>query len=74
MKISKQDLVRFCLSTIFVTVVYLNTVAQNPGSQKLFHATFFTPVKSFISPEGPAVNKAGIVYAVNFQNKGSIGQ
>jgi len=43
-------------------------------SQKLFQSSFFTPAKSFVSPEGPAVNRAGILYVVNYLHKGTIGK
>src|SRR5687767_1616871 len=52
------------------------TEAQNlPTSQELFKSSVFTPVKSFTSgAEGPAVDKEGILYAVNFSREGTIGK
>lgn len=40
----------------------------------LFKATAFTPPGSFTSgAEGPAVDKAGVLYAVNYNHEGSVG-
>lgn len=48
--------------------------AQSPDPD-LFKSTAFTPPKSFPSGvEGPAVSTSGIVYAVNFGERGTIGQ
>jgi gluconolactonase len=53
----------------------LSACAKNPSSPELFKSTLFTPVNSFTSGvEGPAVDKDGIVYAVNFAHEGSIGR
>ncbi|NEW83933.1 MAG: SMP-30/gluconolactonase/LRE family protein [Mariniphaga sp.] len=50
-------------------------VAQKSASQALFKSSLFTPVNSFTSGvEGPAVDKSGNVYAVNFNHQGTIGQ
>ncbi len=44
-------------------------------AEELFKSTVFTPVNGFTSGvEGPAVDKAGMVYAVNFGKQGTIGQ
>ena len=41
----------------------------------LFTASAFTPVHSFTSgAEGPAVDKAGVLYAVNMEREGTIGE
>ncbi|HTE09079.1 MAG TPA: hypothetical protein VK628_09930, partial [Flavitalea sp.] len=45
---------------------------QNNGAD-LYKASILTPVNSFLSDvEGPAVDNEGILYAVNFQKKGTI--
>lgn len=44
-------------------------------SDDLFKSSLFTPVNSFTAgAEGPAVDKAGTLYAVNFGQEGTIGQ
>src|SRR5690606_14302805 len=44
-------------------------------SPKLYKASVLTPLNGFTSGiEGPGVDKAGILYAVNFARKGTIGQ
>ncbi|WP_421828841.1 SMP-30/gluconolactonase/LRE family protein [Larkinella sp.] len=44
-------------------------------AEELFKSTVFTPVNGFTSGvEGPAVDKSGTVYAVNFGKQGTIGQ
>lgn len=46
-----------------------------PMTQELFKSSVFTPVKSFTSgAEGPAVDKEGTLYAVNFSREGTIGK
>ena len=43
-------------------------------SGELFKSSAFTPPKSFTSgAEGPGVDRAGILYAVNFDHEGTIG-
>ena len=44
-------------------------------NKELFKSSVFTPVKSFTSgAEGPAVDKDGNLYAVNFSREGTIGK
>jgi sugar lactone lactonase YvrE len=44
-------------------------------NEELFKSSAFTPEKSFTSgAEGPAVDKAGVLYAVNLQRQGTIGR
>src|SRR4051812_32928126 len=51
----------------------LTSCAQKPIQKELFKASLFTPEKSFLSDvEGPAVDKDGNLYAVNFEKKGTI--
>ena len=63
--------------SLFLLLVgfFLSTVAQKSTSRELFKSIVFTPIKSFTGGvEGPAVDKSGIVYAVNFHHQGTIGQ
>lgn len=67
----------FCKCIGLVTVI--TTLAgcgltKKQRSQKLFQPFLFTPVKSFISPEGPATDRDGMLYAVNYSRKGTIGK
>ena len=48
---------------------------QQPVADDLFKSSAFTPNKSFTAgAEGPAVDRAGMLYAVNFAREGTIGQ
>ncbi|WP_206022500.1 SMP-30/gluconolactonase/LRE family protein [Pseudoflavitalea sp. G-6-1-2] len=60
--------------TAMVLLLGLNACAQQPAKE-LFKATVLTPVNSFTSDvEGPAVDKNGVLYAVNFQKQSTIGK
>lgn len=60
------------ISFFMLAVVSCNESNQ---SSELFQSKIFTPVNSFTSgAEGPAVDKDGNLYAVNFQKEGSIGK
>lgn len=64
-------------SSLFLLLAGLSLVggAQKSNTRELFKSSLFTPVNSFTSgAEGPAVDKAGTVYAVNFNHQGSVGQ
>mgnify|MGYP002378004652 CR=1 FL=1 len=51
------------------------TNAQKATSEKLYSSSIFTPAHGFTSGvEGPAGDKEGMVYAVNFEKQGTIGQ
>src|SRR5579875_1638220 len=51
------------------------TDAQKHTRDVLFQSSSFTPAHSFTSgAEGPAVDKNGNIYAVNFQQEGTIGE
>jgi gluconolactonase len=63
-----------CKAVIVIGMVGCAAITRQQTSQKLFQSSAFTPVKSFISPEGPVVDKAGILYAVNFARKGTVGR
>lgn len=60
--------------TAMVLLLGLSACAQQP-TKELFKATVLTPVNSFTSDvEGPAVDKNGVLYAVNFQKQSTIGK
>lgn len=60
---------------IFVCSLALAGCAQQNKIADAFKASTFTPEKSFTSGcEGPAVDKNGNVYAVNFGKEGTIGK
>ena len=64
--LSRAAIVAVSISSFF------SCVAQRTD---LFKATVFTPVNAFTSGvEGPAVDKNGDIYAVNFQKEGTIGK
>ena len=51
------------------------TNGQNETSKKLYSSSVFTPAHGFTSGvEGPAGDKEGMVYAVNFEKQGTIGK
>ena len=64
------------LKFLFVVMgISCNGTQNLPASQELFKSSVFTPVNSFTSgAEGPAVDKDGILYAVNFSREGTIGR
>jgi len=76
MKSKTRNLFRstICLLLLAVTSAGCAFLHKKQASQRLFQSSFFTPAKSFISPEGPAVDRTGILYAVNYDHKGTIGQ
>ena len=52
-----------------------NSARKVADTTPLFQSKTFTPPKSFTSgAEGPAVDKSGTLYAVNFAHEGTIGQ
>lgn len=63
------------LSTLWL--IEDSCVSSGAGKSKnniLFKATLFTPANSFThGVEGPAVDKSGNIYAVNFSHEGTIG-
>jgi len=64
------------LNFLIVLTVISCTESKNMSVNKeLFKSSVFTPAKSFTSgAEGPAVDKDGILYAVNFSHEGTIGK
>jgi gluconolactonase len=68
-------LFRQMLLSLFLAGLTLTAGAQKTSSPELFKSSLFTPVNSFTSGvEGPAVDKAGTLYAVNFNRQGTIGR
>lgn len=50
-------------------------ISFTPADDELFKSRAFTTANSFTAgAEGPAVDKAGMLYAVNFEREGTIGQ
>jgi sugar lactone lactonase YvrE len=73
LKIHFMSALRFLLLSIFIGLSFV-AGAQKPTLRELFKSSVFTPVKSFTSGmEGPAIDRSGIVYAVNFHHQGTIG-
>ena len=65
----KKTLTSFVLSA---AIISCNT-AQEPATKERYHSVAFTPDKSFTGgAEGPAVDNAGNVYAVNYAKEGTI--
>lgn len=59
---------------IGVTVVACNTAEQKKATQELYKSTALTADSSFTGgAEGPAVDKAGNLYAVNYTKEGTVG-
>jgi sugar lactone lactonase YvrE len=66
---------RRLLLPALLTGIAINSNAQSADTSTLFKSSLFTPVKSFTNGvEGPAVDKDGNVYAVNFNHDGTIGK
>ncbi len=60
---------------IMITAISCNGSKNNSAVEELFKPSVFTPVNSFTSgAEGPAVDKDGNLYAVNFSREGTIGK
>ena len=67
----------FSIGAILVTFVGItcNTAKQSKGSQELYQSSALTAVNSFTSgAEGPAVDRGGNLYAVNFSKEGTVGK
>ncbi|MEP7374306.1 MAG: SMP-30/gluconolactonase/LRE family protein [Chitinophagaceae bacterium] len=60
-------------SLSIITLISCNEAQKPVASQELFKSSAFTPPKSFTGgAEGPAVDKDGNLYAVNFSREGTI--
>lgn len=67
--------VPFSLVHLFILGLFLTTFSQNSDLTELYKSTVFTPANLFTSGiEGPAVDKSGMIYAVNFNHQGTIGK
>ena len=65
---------RFVLSFLYFGTA-LASLAQESHSHELFNSQIFTPLNSFTNGvEGPAVDKTGNLFAVNYNHQGTIGQ
>lgn len=67
----------FSICTILVTFVGItcNTTKQNKASHELYQSSALTAINSFTSgAEGPAVDRDGNLYAVNYSKEGTIGK
>ena len=59
---------------VMIAGISCNGSKNNSATEELFKPSIFTPVNSFTSgAEGPAVDKDGNLYAVNFSREGTIG-
>lgn len=60
---------------LFLIGCSLSVGAQKSPAPELFKSSVFTAVKTFTTGvEGPAVDKSGNIYAVNFVHQGTIGR
>ena len=60
---------------VMIAGISCNGSKNNSATEELFKPSIFTPVNSFTSgAEGPAVDKDGNLYAVNFSREGTIGK
>src|SRR5436189_2619625 len=64
----------FYFLIVFVAIA-CNTTKQKKTSEELYKSSDLTAVNSFTSgAEGPAVDKDGNLYAVNYSKEGTIGK
>lgn len=60
---------------IFLCGLFQTTHSQSSGSGKLYTSSVFTPAHGFTPGiEGPAGDKDGMVYVVNFEKQGTVGK
>lgn len=60
---------------VFLCVIFQTANGQSSSSGKLYKASVFTPAHGFTPGiEGPASDKKGMIYAVNFEKQGTIGK
>ena len=68
-------MLKFTSPLLFFILLTLFSCTVIKKSQHPFEAKLFTPINSFTSgAEGPAVDKEGNLYAVNFLKEGTIGK
>lgn len=71
--ISGSTIIKLLSLTFLIVETASDNQAQPAGD--LYKSSVFTPAHSFTSgAEGPAVDKNGVLYAVNFEKQGTIGQ
>jgi len=63
------------LALLLITALSCNASRRTAAQTgEIFKSSTFTPVKSFTKgAEGPAVDKSGNLYAVNFAHDGTVG-
>jgi gluconolactonase len=65
----------FCFASIVLASCVTPSEKKSQSEVKMFTTSFLTDTSSFTSgAEGPAVDKEGIIYAVNFAKQGTIGR
>jgi gluconolactonase len=73
-KYQSKLLIKLLLS-FFLVSCFLTKVSAQQSNPDLFKSSVLTPVNSFTNGvEGPAVDKEGNLYAVNFNRQGTIGK
>lgn len=71
----KVTLLRKIFLLIILVISFCNDFAQDKENGKLFLSALFTPINSFTEgAEGPAVDKNGNLFAVNYLHDGTIGK
>ena len=70
-----QNIFKLFKFLIVITGISCTGTQNLPAPQELFKSSVFTPVNSFTSgAEGPAVDKDGTLYAVNYSREGTVGK
>jgi gluconolactonase len=57
-----------------IVLVCLLVTRSGGAQEQLYRSRDLTPPGGFASPEGPAVAADGVLYAVNFEKRGTIGR
>ena len=66
---------RSLILLIILPALFTFRSTSQTSSPELYQSKVLTPVNSFTTGvEGPAVDKNGVLYAVNFERQGTIGQ
>lgn len=66
---------KFFIYSLLFTVTACSTAKQESDTEELYQSSALTPDSSFTSgAEGPAVDRNGNLYAVNFSKEGTIGE
>jgi sugar lactone lactonase YvrE len=73
-KLRMIKILKIQLFWILIVTIACSATRKAAESRDLYKSSAFTPAKSFTSgAEGPAVDKGGILYAVNFDHEGTVG-